>query len=107
MDKLSVFFYPCNRAFCSDRKNTRFSFFILFPDLLLIRSHPITPIQVENLFDLGYMGVQNDFPTVKSVLPFRKKMNNDLSKEEKIHNKKQSQLRIIAEHTICRIKKFG
>ena len=34
-------------------------------------------------------------------------MNNDLSKEEKIYNKKQSQLRIIAEHTICRINKFG
>src|SRR5437868_2090007 len=31
--------------------------------------HPITPLQVENVFDLGYMGVQNDFPTVKSVLP--------------------------------------
>ena len=29
--------------------------------------HPITPLQVENVFDLGYMGVQNDFPTVKSV----------------------------------------
>jgi hypothetical protein len=70
-------------------------------------NHPITPVQVENVFDLGYMGVQNDFPTVKSVLPFRKKKNNDLSKEEKIYNKKQSQLRIIAEHTICRIKKFG
>ena len=28
---------------------------------------PITPIQVENVFDLGYMGIQNDFPTVKSV----------------------------------------
>ena len=70
-------------------------------------NHPITPVQVENVFDLGYMGVQNDYHTVKSVLPFRKKMNNDLSKEEKIHNKKQSQLKIIAEHTICRIKKFG
>ena len=53
------------------------------------------------------MRVQNDYHTVKSVLPFRKKMNNDLSNEEKIYNKKQSQLRIIAEHTICRIKKFG
>ena len=30
-------------------------------------NHPITPIQVENLFDLGYLGIQNDFPTVKSV----------------------------------------
>ena len=34
--------------------------------------HPTTPLQVENVFDLGYMGVKNDFPTVKSVLPFRK-----------------------------------
>ena len=30
-------------------------------------NHPNTPIQVEDVFDLGYMGVQNDFPTVKSV----------------------------------------
>jgi hypothetical protein len=52
------------------------------------------------VFDLGYMGVQNDYHTVKSVLSFRRKMNNDLSKEEKIYDKKQSQLRIIAEHTI-------
>jgi DDE superfamily endonuclease len=29
--------------------------------------HPTTPLQVENVFDLGYMGVQNDYPTVKSV----------------------------------------
>ena len=29
--------------------------------------HPITPLQVENVFDLGYMGVKNDFPTVKYV----------------------------------------
>ena len=70
-------------------------------------NHPITPIQVENGFDLGYTEVQNDYHTVKCVLPFRKKMNNDLSKEEKIYNKKHSQLRIIVEHAICRIKKFG
>jgi len=24
-------------------------------------NHPITPIQVENVFDLGYMEVQNDY----------------------------------------------
>ena len=28
--------------------------------------HPTTPLQVAN--DLGYMGVKNDFPTVKSVV---------------------------------------
>ena len=70
--------------------------------------HPITPLQVENVFDLGYMGVQNDFPTVKSVLPFRKKRKKgELSNEEKKHNGKHSKIRVIVEHTVSRIKKFG
>jgi hypothetical protein len=37
--------------------------------------HPITPSQVENIFDLGYLGVEKDFPTVKFVLPIKKKRN--------------------------------
>ena len=54
------------------------------------------------------MGVQNDFPTVKSVLPFRKSMKkSELSNEEKRHNRKHSKLRVIVEHTVSRIKKFG
>ncbi|MGB8033136.1 MAG: transposase family protein [Nitrososphaeraceae archaeon] len=71
-------------------------------------NHPITPIQVENVFDLGYMGVKNDFPTVKSVLPFRKnRKKGELSNEEKKHNRKHSKLRVIVEHTVSRIKKYG
>ena len=69
--------------------------------------HPTTPMQVENILDLGYMGVKNDFPTVKYVLPFRKKRKSELSGGEKKHNRKHSKLRVIVEHTICRIKKFG
>ena len=70
--------------------------------------HPMIPLQVENVFDLGYMGVQNDFPTVKSVLPFRKnRKKSELSNEEKKHNRKHSKLRVIVEHTVSRIKKFG
>ena len=54
------------------------------------------------------MGVQNDFPTVKSVLPFRKnRKKSELSDEEKRYNRKHSKLRVIVEHTISRIKKFG
>jgi hypothetical protein len=54
-------------------------------------NHPTTPQQVENVFDLGYMGVHNDFPTVRSVLPlFRKRRKSELSKEEKKHNRKHS-----------------
>jgi hypothetical protein len=70
--------------------------------------HPTTPMQVDNVFDLGYMGVQNDFPTVKSVLPFRKKRKKgELSNEEKKHNRRHSKLRVIVEHTVSRIKKYG
>jgi hypothetical protein len=70
--------------------------------------HPTTPLQVENILDLGYLGVKNDFhTTVKYVLPFRKKMKSELSDEEKRHNRKHSKLRVIVEHTISRIKKFG
>ena len=70
--------------------------------------HPKTPLQVENVLDLGYLGVQNDFPTVKSVLPFRKKRKKgELSDEEKKYNRMHSKLRVIVEHTVSRIKKFG
>jgi hypothetical protein len=71
-------------------------------------NHPTTPPQVANVLDLGYMGVQNDFPTVKSILPFRKnRKKSELSNEEKRHNRKHSKLRVIVEHTVSRIKKFG
>ena len=49
-----------------------------------------------------------EFRTVMYVLPFRKKRKkSELSNEEKRYNRKHSRLRAIAEHTICRIKKFG
>ncbi|HEY5630488.1 MAG TPA: transposase family protein [Nitrososphaeraceae archaeon] len=72
-------------------------------------NHPITPTQVENVLDLGYLGVQNDYPTGKYKLPFKKKRGgvSELSKEEKRHNKIHSRLRAVIEHTVSKIKKFG
>ena len=70
--------------------------------------HPITPPQVENYFDLGYHGIENDFPDLKAVLPLKKKCNViELTKKEKRYNKRHRRQRVIVEHTICRIKKFG
>ena len=69
--------------------------------------HPITPPQVKNYFDLGYKGIENDFPNLKAVLPVKKKRNIELTKKEKRYNKRHSRQRVIVEHTICRIKKFG
>ena len=45
--------------------------------------HPITPSKVKNYFDLGYQGVEKDFPNVKVVLPIKKKHNIELTKKEK------------------------
>ena len=43
-------------------------------------NHPtITPSQVDNIVDLGYLGIEKDFPTVKSVLAIKKKKNNYLA----------------------------
>ena len=70
-------------------------------------NHPTTPLQVANLLDLGYMGVKNDFPTVKSVCTaVQKNRKSELSNEEKKYNRKHSKLRVV-EHTVSRIKKYG
>jgi len=63
-------------------------------------NHPtITPSQVDNIVDLGYLGIEKDFPTVKSVLPIRKKKNILLSNDDMRYNKNHSRLRIIDSRT--------
>jgi hypothetical protein len=46
------------------------------------KDRPVTPPQVVNVIDLGYLGVETDFPEQLSVLPHKKKKNQDLSQEE-------------------------
>jgi hypothetical protein len=69
-------------------------------------NRPVTPKQVVNVVDLGYLGIEKDFPAQLSSLPFRKKRNLQLSQEEKEYNKNHSKRRIVIEHTICRLKKY-
>ena len=71
------------------------------------KNNPLVPKQVVNVFDLGYLGVEKDFPSEQlSSLPIRKKRNKDLSSEEMEYNKSHSKKRIVIEHTICRLKKY-
>ncbi len=37
------------------------------------KNHPVTPKQVVNVFDLGYLGIRKDFPEQKVVLTKQKK----------------------------------
>jgi len=70
------------------------------------KNHPETPKEVVNVFDLGYLGIEKDFPEQKSSLPSKKKRNLELSQQEIEHNKNHSKRRMVIEHMICRLKKF-
>ena len=71
------------------------------------KNHPVTPKQVVNVVDLGYLGVEKDFPEQLSALPYKKKRNQpEISDDEKEYNKNHSRMRIVIEHTICRLKKY-
>jgi hypothetical protein len=72
------------------------------------KNHPITPKQVVTIFDLGYLGIEKDYPDQLSFLPKRKKKRNQegLYEKEKEYNRIHSKKRIVIEHAICRLKKF-
>jgi len=80
-------------------------------DMIMIyiyrKNHIVTPKkEVVNVFDLGYLGVEKDYPQQKSSLPYKEKRNHELSYEEKEYNKNHSKRRIVIEHTICKVKKY-
>ncbi len=74
--------------------------------IFIKRIIPVNPKKVVNIFDLGYLGVEKDFPEQQSCIPIRKKRNIELSQEEKEYNKNHSKERIVIEHIICRLKKY-
>ena len=63
-------------------------------------NHSVTPKEVVNVFDLGYLGVETDFPEQLSSIPYRKQRNQCLSQEEQNYNTIHSKMRIVVEHTI-------
>jgi len=69
-------------------------------------NHPVVSKQVVTVVDLGYLGIETDFPEQLSSLPYKKKRNQFLSDDEKEFNKIHSKKRIIVEHTIIRLKKY-
>ncbi len=70
-------------------------------------NHPVTPKQVVIVADLGYQGMEKDYPDQLSALPCKKRYQEELlSQEEKEYNKFHSKKRMVIEHTICRLKKY-
>ena len=70
------------------------------------RNRPVIPKDVTSAFDLGFLGVEKDYPEQKSSLPVKKERSRELAVQEKEYNKNHSKRRIVIEHTICRLKKY-
>lgn len=69
------------------------------------KNHPVITKQVINIVDLGYAEIEKYFLEQLSAIPYKKRYQDDLSKEEKENNKiLLNKKRIIVEHTICRLK---
>ena len=79
------------------------------------RSHPQLPSNVRLDFDLGYLGIRDDYPNLYCMLPFKRKnpgrgkrgvKAKELSVEQRASNKLLSKERVVVEHTNSRVKKF-
>lgn len=68
--------------------------------------HPELPEELMVFYDLGYLGVEKDFPEQASILPYKKRSGKELTITQKEWNRSQSKIRIKVEHVISQIKKF-
>ncbi len=50
------------------------------------RNHPVIPKEVVNVYDLGYLGVETDFPEQLSVLPYKKKRNRFIPRRKRLQH---------------------
>ena len=69
--------------------------------------YPVLSEDLMVFYDLGYLGVEKDFPKQTSILPYKRKKGKELTASQKDWNKLQSKIRIKVEHAISRIKKLG
>ena len=76
---------------------------------------PQLPDEVSLGLDLGYDGVQNDYPELNVSVPFKRRSPGrgkrgvkaePLTLEQKEFNRRLSGERVVVEHTISRLKKF-
>ncbi|CAN5808960.1 hypothetical protein BH23THE1_BH23THE1_13300 [soil metagenome] len=70
-------------------------------------NHHELPKDIEKMYDLGFFGVEKDYPQQRSLLPFKKEKDCELAVQQKEYNRDHSANRIAIEHAICRIKKYG
>jgi len=70
------------------------------------KNHPKLPKDVMSMFDLGFLGVEKEFPEQLSSLPIKKERDHELTEVQKEYNRNHSAKRIVIEHVICKLKKY-
>ena len=77
--------------------------------------HPRLPGNVRLGVDLGYDGIQSDYPRFNALVPFKRRSPERGKRgvkakghtcEQKAFNRRLSVKRVVVEHTISRLKKF-
>ena len=68
--------------------------------------HPLIPKDVELNADLGYQGIDKDFPSLNLRIPIKQKSGKVLEPKDKRSNKKFNRTRVVVEHAIGGMKKF-
>lgn len=68
---------------------------------------PPTPPDIEIGMDLGFYGVEKDFPDFKVKIPIKKEKGKQLSNKDKRFNKKFRKERVVIEHSFEKMKKYG
>jgi hypothetical protein len=64
------------------------------------------PKQVTKRVDLGYQGIETDYPDHMVVIPKKKPPKQDLTPAQKRSNRKKAKKRIVVEHTLAHMKQF-
>jgi hypothetical protein len=66
----------------------------------------IFPKSITMWLDLGFIGVDRDYPDADVMMPKKKPKGKELTNEQKARNKVISGLRVLVEHAIGGIKRF-
>jgi transposase len=64
------------------------------------------PKQVTKRVDLGYQGVETDYPDHAVVIPKKKPPKQELTPSQKRQNRKKAKRRIVVEPTLAHLKQF-
>ena len=77
--------------------------------------HPRLPDEVCLGLDLGYYGIQKNYPELNVMVPFKRRnpgrgkrgvKSKELTSEQKAYNRSLAADRVFVEHTISRLKKY-